>query len=383
MSLPHPATVAMLPLSAITPAEIEAWSALECEALEPNVYLSPPFVLAAARHLTPTAAPVLLMARVSGRLAGLGVFEHAAASWRLPCRHLRTYLPVHAFLSGLLVHRDHAPEVVSGVLHWMARHPDAPPALAIEGWLATGPTATMLRDSAPAFGLDWWSHSQQDRAILHRESAPAAAGPQMSKRRRSRLRLALGGLAAKGAVRWDLKRGAEVTPAVVDRFLALEAMGWKGEAGTALLSAPEHAAFFRDVVAALAVGERVFFTELWCGDRIIASTSNFVAGRVGFAFKLGWDPAFRDQSPGLLNERFLMERFPDLLPGVDYLDSGAQPGSFIEELWPDRTTLEWGCLVSGRILKLHQRIFFGLRSARRAVTGRLRATPGPSAVTVP
>ena len=36
-------------------------------------------------------------------------------------------------------------------------------------------------------------------------------------------------------------------------------------------------------------------------DKTIASTSNMVSGRAGFAFKVGWDGRFRKYGVGILN----------------------------------------------------------------------------------
>jgi hypothetical protein len=161
-----------------------------------------------------------------------------------------------------------------------------------------------------------------------------------------------------------------VTPAAVDRFLTLEALGWKGDEGTAMLSKPADMRFFRAVVERLAGENRVFFSELWCGDDIVASNSNFIAGDMGFAFKVGWDPGFRDQSPGILNELQFMEGFADAMPDIACVDGGAQPGSFIDGLWAGRIALEWGMLVSGALLGSYGQLLSAGREIRDAVRPR-------------
>ena len=99
--------------------------------------------------------------------------------------------------------------------------------------------------------------------------------------------------------------------------------------------------------------------------KVIASTSNLISGCAGFAFKIGWDEAFSKLGPGILNEVEFMKYFPELLPSIKYVDSGAGDGSFIEKLWPDHVSLVSGFYVSNPTMKpLLQGIDF-LRKVKR------------------
>lgn len=345
---------------------VDEWTALERQALEPNVYLSPHFVVPAWRHLDHSPAPLLLVIRDSDGLAGLGVFQRAPASWRVPWPHLQAYSTNFSFLTGLLLHRERAREALSGVLRWMAEDRDAPPALAFPDWRAAGPTASLLRGLSD-HGVRWYPFSRRQRAVLQQMASAGDPLATLSGRKKRRLRKARRDLEAKGPVRFEVLRGPAVTSEAVERFLMLESMGWRGEAGTALLSNPRDADFFRAVVTALAPENRVFFAELWCGDEIVASTSNFTAGDMGFAFKIGWDPRFRSETPGVLNEICLVEQFAERLPDLQAIDSGAQPGSYIDDLWPGRVDLERGCLVAGAVMKRYQDVLSMVRRAKHAL----------------
>jgi hypothetical protein len=360
------------PLSTAEPPFVDEWADLERHAIEPNIYLSPHFAVPAAKHLAPSPALVLLTVRVDGRLAVLGLFQHAAASWRMPRGHLRAYGLPYALQSGLLVHREFAREGLAGLLRWMATGRHAPPALEFEEWRTEGPVARLLGDVRSGYGLAWCAFQRRERAVLMRAECSGDALASLGSRRRKSLRRAMRDLEEKGPVRWELLRGSQVTPAAVDRFLTLEAMGWKGGDGTALLSKPQDTRFFRAVVDGLATENRVFFCELWCGDHIVASNSNFIAGDMGFAFKVGWNPEFRAQSPGILNELRFMEQFAARMPDITSIDGGAQPGSFIDALWTGRDALEWGFLVSGAFLTRYSRLLAAARQARHAL--RLRAS---------
>jgi len=119
----------------------------------------------------------------------------------------------------------------------------------------------------------------------------------------------------------------------IEAFLSLEHMGWKGDEGSSLRSRPEDEAFFREVVSGFASEGRALFIEVTFDGVPIASICNFIAGNVGFGFKIGWDPGFRAASPALINELELMRHASAAFADIVYFDSGASPTSFINELW--------------------------------------------------
>jgi CelD/BcsL family acetyltransferase involved in cellulose biosynthesis len=153
----------------------------------------------------------------------------------------------------------------------------------------------------------------------------------------------------KGTVTWRCLRGKEVTSETIETFLRLENQGWKREHGKSLLSRPGHAEFFRDMVERFSTAGRTFFTELSLDGRVIASTSNFISGNVGFAFKIGWDDEFAAVSPGLLNELELMNLADRDLASLDFIDSGAAEGSFIDRFWRDSRDVVTGILAGGYV----------------------------------
>ena len=137
-------------------------------------------------------------------------------------------------------------------------------------------------------------------------------------------------------------------------------MGWKAEEKTSLLRRRQDQ-FFREMIDGFARHGRAFFTELTLGNKVIASTSNLISGNAGFAFKIGWDTGLARMSPGILNEAEFIRNVPDLFPDLEYIDSGAEEGSFIENLWSDRQTLVSGFYATK---KLSGTILNGLNTLR-------------------
>jgi hypothetical protein len=140
-------------------------------------------------------------------------------------------------------------------------------------------------------------------------------------------------LRERGAVAWRWHRGARIPAETVEAFLSLEHMGWKGEEGSSLRSRPEDEAFFREAISGFASEGRALFTEVTFDGVPIASICSFIAGNIGFGFKIGWDPAFRSSSPALINELEFMRHAPTDFGDIEYFDSGASSTSFINELW--------------------------------------------------
>jgi CelD/BcsL family acetyltransferase involved in cellulose biosynthesis len=177
-------------------------------------------------------------------------------------------------------------------------------------------------------------------------------------------------------VEWTLRADGELRPCI-QRFLALEHSGWKGPAGGSLISSPGCEAFFRQMVEGFAREGRVFFTELSVGGEVVSSTCNLVSGDEGFAFKIGWDPRYSSMSVGTLNEVELMRQAPRRLSHLRRLDSGSEPGSYMDALWAGRRTLVDGVLSTTRAGRLAgQLAAVAMRVKRRlaAIASRSGAT---------
>src|SRR4029079_17342593 len=105
---------------------------------------------------------------------------------------------------------------------------------------------------------------------------------------------------------------------------------------------------FREMIAGFGAEERALFIELQLDGKVVATTSNLISGRAGFAFKIGWQPELANVSPGRLAELAWLQHLysHETMAGLQFWDSGATEGSYIEKLWPGRrrvVTLGIGC----------------------------------------
>jgi len=364
----------------ISARDVQAWSALEADALEPNAYMSPHFVLPALRHLDPTLrASIVLISRTgvgAEQLAAVAVVCRAAATRLLPVPHLSAYSSRHTYLGTPLLLRQDAASSANGLLDELARHLWSAAGLVLPSIDRDGAVAAAFSEALKARGLSLHSTRVRQRAMLY----PRAAGPEAIK-------LALGKkfndlerqrrrLSEIGNPEWVIHRHA-VGDDVVESFLRLEHAGWKGRDGTSLRSSKADESFFREMVAGFAKHGQAMFTELRLNGQPIASTSNFVSAGQGFAFKLGWDEAYRKYGVGVLNEVELVRQAPVVCADLSSIDSGAAPDSFIESLWPQRRNLATAFLPFSAAGQLAWRAMQGMRSLRAAARKPRSSTRTP------
>jgi CelD/BcsL family acetyltransferase involved in cellulose biosynthesis len=204
---------------------------------------------------------------------------------------------------------------------------------------ADGPLVQSTSGAARGDAFQSVARGTIPRAVLRPANCPTLL---LDKRLTSRLRdlnRRRRRLEERGRVDWRWHREDGIPNAMVDAFLALEHMGWKGQGGSSLRSKPSDEAFFRELVQGFASQRRALFTELTLDGEPIASCCNLISGRVGFGFKIGWNPEFRASAPAKLNELELMRHAVSAFSDIDYFDSGAKPDSYINELWLERKHL--------------------------------------------
>jgi CelD/BcsL family acetyltransferase involved in cellulose biosynthesis len=113
-------------------------------------------------------------------------------------------------------------------------------------------------------------------------------------------------------VRYDLIRSPDDVDRELARGLTVEASGWKGAAGTAIVSSPDTHAFYRAVARGFHRTRRLKLSELWLDGRLVAFDLALLhSGRLHL-LKTGYDESVRSLSPGLALRRAVIERCFDL-----------------------------------------------------------------------
>ena len=153
---------------------------------------------------------------------------------------------------------------------------------------------------------------------------------------------------SSGDVRFELNRSEARAGDPLEVFFELEATGWKGEEGTALIADPGHERFAREMFTGLSAAGRILFWELSLGGKPLASLLCLRSGGTLFTLKLGWDTRYSRYSPGVIGALKLMETVRGVA-GVALVDSCAVPGSWIEAVWPWRRPLTEGVFPTTRL----------------------------------
>ena len=94
----------------------------------------------------------------------------------------------------------------------------------------------------------------------------------------------------------------------LERGFAVEASGWKGRAGTAILSSPQTERFYRAVAEAFAERDALRLSSLELDGEMVAFDLCLLhAGRL-WLLKTGYDERFRRLGPGLVLRLWVIER---------------------------------------------------------------------------
>jgi CelD/BcsL family acetyltransferase involved in cellulose biosynthesis len=143
-------------------------------------------------------------------------------------------------------------------------------------------------------------------------------------------------LAEHGAVHFDVARSPAEIAAAIETFLALEASGWKGVRGTALVQDEGDASFVRHATTALAVTGQCEIVTLRAGGVPVAAGIVLRHQDRAFFFKIGVDEQFAKFSPGV-QLTLDLTRHLCADPAITSADSTASPDHpMINPIWRGR-----------------------------------------------
>lgn len=100
--------------------------------------------------------------------------------------------------------------------------------------------------------------------------------------------------------------------AQLERGLAVEASGWKGQAGTAILSQPDSERFYREIARTFHAAGELALSEIRFDGRCVAFDLCLLRGRSLYLLKTGFDEQFGSLSPGLVLRQETIRRCYEL-----------------------------------------------------------------------
>lgn len=320
-----------LPLMAVPR---EQWDALATQPLEANGFLDAGFVLNAALHARKGEGAVALTAFAGQRLTGLLPVVPATRAYGLPLPALVATQPYNSLSTPLLDPR--AP--VDAALALIDAAAGAGAALLVLPMLALeGPAYEALQAAIAARGLNAVTHNSYERAALATElDDETYLRSGMGSKKLKELRRQSHRLADEGAVAFTVARGPEAVGAALDRFLALEASGWKGQRRTGLGQHEGDATFARSMAADMAARGLFEVTELTLDGRLLASGLVMRQADRALFFKIAFDEAMARFSVGVQLTTEMTRRFiaDTSLKLVDSTASAGHP--MIDHVWRER-----------------------------------------------
>ena len=211
------------------------WRELAGRALEPNVFYEPAFALAAAPVLGGGVGAGLVWTRSpQPRLLGFFPARIERRRYGVPLTVLVGWTHPYGPLGAPLVDREMGEAVIGAWLDHVSSHPQLPKLLLLPYFPANGALAQALDAVLARRGGGAACFARHERALLApgRDRAGYLDASVGRKRHKEfgRLRRRLGD---NGAVTSSSTGDPSTIAHALDDFLALEAGGWKGRAGTA------------------------------------------------------------------------------------------------------------------------------------------------------
>jgi hypothetical protein len=345
---------------------------LAARAIEPNVFYEPAFAAA--------AAPVF----GRGVLAGL-VWQRGAQSRligffpvRIERRRYGLTLPVavgwthsYAPLGTPLIDRDARDGAIGAWLDHLASDPSLPKLLLMP-YLPACSSAAFETALEPRGGrcAEFGYHV---RAMLRPDNGRGDyLDVAIPHKKRKELRRQRKRLADQGTVHVDTADAPPALATALDDFLALEAGGWKGRAGTAARAHDDVRHFVAAAVSGLAAEGKASVARLMLDDRPVAAIVTLRSGNAAWCWKIAYDERFARASPGV---QLLLDVTETLLADTRVVraDSCATADHpMIDHIWRERLALADQLIWVGQGSALPFRAACALEATRRAAIGGAR-----------
>jgi Acetyltransferase (GNAT) domain len=347
----------------LTSVPVSEWRALAERAIEPNGYYLPAWELAvnaSARGRTGVCALSAWQEAPSNELAPsqpepdqparlIGLLP-VVSLWRACKIPLPALVSAHPYgtLCTPSIDRDAVEDAAADLIESARRAGSH--ALILREVALDGPVMRAIGDILRREGLQPRVLQSHQRACLDATREPeellreALGAKKLKELRRLRHRLAV-----HGAVSFEVARSQQAVAAALERFLALEAGGWKGRRGTALTQSEGDATFIRRATAALADTGQCEIVSLRAGASPVAAGIVLRHQDRAFFFKIGVDERFAKFSPGV---QLTLELTRHLCedPAIASADSTAAPDHpMINPIWRGRFA------IGDVLIPLHRR----------------------------
>ncbi|WP_157018831.1 GNAT family N-acetyltransferase [Mesorhizobium xinjiangense] len=317
--------------------------------VQPNIFFNPRFLAPAMPRLEDRQVQLAVMREETGERSRLRLLLPFSIEREIPLGApvIRAWSSPFSPLGVPLIDHDDPIGVVEDFFAMLALpRLKLPRVLMLPELPLDGEAAGALRTAAHGRNLPLSAISNGERAVLHSDLDGEAylKGALRSHHYREFRRLKRR-LAEKGELTHDVVRHPEEVRQAAEEFLSLEASGWKGRAGSAMIVDRFQAAFAREAIDRLSGRDMCRIHRLRLDGCMIASLIVFVEQGVAYTWKTAFDEAYGAFSPGTL---LMIEATKVHLddPDIVVSDSCAVPGHpVMSRLWSERR--EMGTLIVG------------------------------------
>lgn len=318
------------------PPARRAWEALADRASEPNPFHESWYLIPALRALQPKGRVGLLRVMADDALIGVLPVLGERRYYGRPIPHLCGWIHGNSFAGTPLVAPGMEQPFWRALLDWADHRTGHALFLHLAALPLDGPLYPALQavvaEQGRAAGLVFREHRAMLDSALSAEDYFEAS---LSAKKRKELRRQSTRLAELGNVRFERLRDARGLERWIDDFLALEHSGWKGAAGSALLSHHETAQLFREALGGAARHGKLERLTLFLDGEPIAMLANFLVPPGAYSYKTAFDERYARYSPGVLIQQENLALLDD--PAVQWCDScAAADHPMIDHLWRER-----------------------------------------------
>ncbi len=274
------------------------WRELHQRAVEPNAYYDPLWAVPVALHARGRGgAQALLAWNATDRLIGLMPVRSAWRALSIPGPMLVGWSG-YASLAIPTLDRSHATLAAGGLID--AARKSGARALLLPGIAVDGAAFAALEQALNQRGLSADTLRSYRRAALDcTADADATLREALGAKKLKELRRQRHRLEDAGALSVSIATSPPEVAAALEQFLVLEAGGWKGKLGTALIQPPGDAAFIRNAATALAAQGRFEIVSLRRNGAALASGLILRDGNRAYFFKIAMDESEARTSPGV------------------------------------------------------------------------------------
>ncbi|MCB2049192.1 MAG: GNAT family N-acetyltransferase [Novosphingobium sp.] len=346
--------------------DVAAWDRLATEAVEPNPFLESWYLLPSLQAYDPQGHIRILRFDHGGKLAGILPVASQRRYYGKPIPHLSGWQHDNIFLGAPLVEAGREIEFWKALLGWSDRNAGMALFLHLSQMSLDGPLMSALETVLATQAREGALVRREERAILSSGmNAAEYRAAVFSSNKRKDLRRRSNRLAELGEVRFEWQDDASDIERWCAQFLTLEASGWKGEAGSAMVQDQAKRAVFTQSLTGAAERDRLLRLALLLNGEPVAMLSTFVTPPGAFGYKTAFDEDYSRFAPGILLEQEFMavldqQRF-------DWCDScAATDHPVMNDIWRERRAIGKISIAIGG--KLRRQLFKQLIRHERGQT---------------